>query len=351
MKKSLKSPGNKQVFKNIAILVVLAVAVYLILPQIIVIENSWQVLKKMFPWAVGLAFLAQVISYLGNGFLLQKTLKITNHVVSLLRSTLIVLGAASIGLVGGGTVGSSAAIFQWTSEEKGSVGSSTLASLIPSLFNSLMLVLFSIFGLVHLLLVHDLTQIQLIGFSITLFFLGLVIGVSILASRNRKRASTVIMWGAGKVTHLRRKPFDSTLTSIDVENIFNAWDELWKGGWHLLILGAFLNVTFDMLTLYSLFLAVGSHISFGMLLSGYALPILLGRIAFILPGGVGVIETSMAALYNSLGIPDNVAAVVVGSYRLISFWIPSLIGFPIAAYLQRSRKNSHLNLEGTRTDL
>ena len=105
-----------------------------------------------------------------------------------------------------------------------------------------------------------------------------------------------------------------------------------------------------MLTLYFLFVAAGNAISLGMLLTGYALPILLGRIAFILPGGVGVVETSMAALYSSLGVSNSEAVVVVGCYRLISFWTPTLIGFPIAAYLHRSRKhyaNNHTmeNLE------
>jgi uncharacterized membrane protein YbhN (UPF0104 family) len=32
--------------------------------------------------------------------------------------------------------------------------------------------------------------------------------------------------------------------------------------------------------------------------------------------------------------------VVVLGYRLISFWIPSLVGFPIAAYLQSSQSRS-----------
>ena len=220
------------------------------------------------------------------------------------------------------------------------MGGATLASLLPSLFNSLMLVLFSIFGLVHLILVNNLSQRQIIGFSITLVFLGLVMGASILASRYRARASVVIIWVAKQLSHLRRKSFDLSSTKKEVDNIFIDWDELWKREWLQLTLGALLNVIFDMFTLYFLFIAAGNNISFGMLLSGYALPLLLGKIAFILPGGVGVVETSMAALYSNLGIPNATTVVVVLGYRLISFWIPSLIGFPIAAYLQRSHKKS-----------
>lgn len=339
------SAQKKKIWRNAATLVVLGLALYLILPQIKALSNSWQVLIKMHLWAVSLAFFAQVLSYGGSGYLLKRTLEISGQAVSLLRSMLIVLGAASIALVAGGTVGGSAAIFRWTSDEKGSVGGATLASLLPSLFNSLILVVFSVFGLAHLIIVHDLTRIQLIGFSITFVFLGLVIAISILASHYRNRISSVIIQVLKFAARLRRKPFNSTKTLKDTDNIFLAWDVLWRGKWHLLALGAFLNVFFDMFTLYLLFIAAGNNITFGMLLSGYALPLLLGRIAFILPGGVGVVETSMVALYASLGIPNTTAVVVVGAYRLISFWIPSLIGFPIASFLQRSRSKSNKDKE------
>lgn len=99
-----------------------------------------------------------------------------------------------------------------------------------------------------------------------------------------------------------------------------------------------MNVVFDMLTLYLLFVASGKFLSPGILLAGYGLPLLFGKMAFIVPGGVGVVESSMAAIYDGLGIPDGNAVVVVLGYRLISFWLPSFAGFPVAAYLQSNRE-------------
>ncbi len=64
------------------------------------------------------------------------------------------------------------------------------------------------------------------------------------------------------------------------------------------------------------------------------MPLLLGKVAFIIPGGVGVVEASMVALYHALGIPSMMAALVVLAYRLLSFWIPSLAGFAVAAWLE-----------------
>jgi uncharacterized membrane protein YbhN (UPF0104 family) len=327
-------------WRKIGILAVLGVMVHLILPQITALENSWKVLTSLALWAVGLAFITQVLSYLGSGFLLQSILAIAHQKVSLWLNTLIVLGSTSIGMVAGGIVGSSAAIYRWTSEGEGSMEGATLASIFLPQFNSIMLVLISIFGLIHLMLVNSLTQAQLIGFGATLLILGLIIGGAALAVRFRNQATKAIIWMSSRVARLRRKSFNPNATRLEASNLFGAWDALWHGAWHRPAEGAFLNVAFDILTLYFLFIAAGENISPGVLLAGYGLPLLLGKVAFIIPGGVGVVESSMAVLYNGMGVPQATTVVVVLGYRLISFWIPSLVGFPIAAYLQSSQSRS-----------
>lgn len=327
--------------RKIGALVLLGVAVHLILPQITALEHSWQVLQSLIPWAVGLAILAQVLSYLGSGYLLQTILKLTHESVNLFRSTLIVMGAASIGMVAGGLIGNSAAIYHWTSRGEGHPEGATLASILPSIFNNLVLVLISIFGLIHLLLTHSLTQAQLIGFSAILFILAGLIGGGMFALQHRERAAGIMLWTARQLARIRRKPFDPAEMQTYASNLFSAWDSLRSGVWRKPALGAVLSVIFDMLTLFFLFLAAGHAINPGVLLAGYGLPLLLGKMAFVVPGGVGVVEGSMAALYNGLGVPDAVTVVVVLGYRLVSFWIPSLSGFPIAVYLQRSSRPNH----------
>lgn len=58
-----------------------------------------------------------------------------------------------------------------------------------------------------------------------------------------------------------------------------------------------------------------------------------------LPGGVGVVEGTMAALYSGLGVQSSIMVVVILVYRMFSFWLPTLVGFPLAAYLQHSKDN------------
>lgn len=327
-------------WQKIGYLSVLGIALYLILPQITALENSWQVLKSMALWAVVLAFVSQFLSYLGSGFLLQSILAIAHQKVSLWLNTLIVLGSYSIGMVAGGMIGTTAVIYRWTSGGQGSMEGATLASIFLPQFNSIILVLVSIFGLVHLIMVHRLTQAQLIGFGATMLILVLIIGGVSLVVRFRNQASKAIMGLSSRLARLQRKSFDPDATRQDANDLFAAWDVLWQGAWHRPMVGAFLNVAFDMLTLYFMFVAAGENVSLGVLLAGYGLPLLLGKVAFIIPGGVGVVESSMVALYTGLGVPQATTVVVVLGYRLISFWIPSLAGFPIAAYLQRSQNRS-----------
>jgi glycosyltransferase 2 family protein len=343
LKKTILDFITQHHVKNrILLLLLLGIVVHLILPQISSLEKSWQVLVKMNLWLVGLAFISEIICYSGYGYMLQQSLAIAKQAQTLLRSTLIVLGANSVGMVAGGVVGNSAAVFRWTSQDDGDLEGSTLASLLPSLFNNLMLVILSVFGLLHLLVVHDLTKFQIISFSLMLLILAFLISLFILAVRQRQRAVMLIDGWLLKLAQVRHQAHDSETTRRQLMTLFSAWDELKKGKWEKVALGAVINSAFDLLTLYILFTAAGQNIQPEVLLTGYGLPLLLGKMAFIIPGGVGVVESSMAALYSGMGIPHATIVVVILSYRLISFWIPGLLGFPIAAYLQTTFNHHQL---------
>ncbi|TFG72230.1 MAG: hypothetical protein E4H27_03030 [Anaerolineales bacterium] len=97
-----------QVARYLPIVLILGLAVHLLLPQITALEHSLDVIRKMAWWAVGLAIFAQVSSYLGNGYTLQSLVRIAKENITLLKSTAISIAAASIGLVAGGMVGTSA---------------------------------------------------------------------------------------------------------------------------------------------------------------------------------------------------------------------------------------------------
>jgi len=57
-----------RLWRYLPILLVLGLAVQLLVPQITTLENSWSVVKGLTWWAVAVAVVVQVLSYLGSGF-------------------------------------------------------------------------------------------------------------------------------------------------------------------------------------------------------------------------------------------------------------------------------------------
>jgi len=318
-------------------LIVLGLAVHLLLPQIASLKHSIQVIQQMILWAVGLAIVAQIASYLGSGYLLKTLVELSDNRLSVLRGTLITLAGASFGMVAGGMVGSATAVYRWMQKENVKPQAATLAGTIPGLFNNVVLVSVSLVGLVHLLLVHQLSRLQGISFILILASLIGVIGLLVWGISNHASLTKLAERVGRRWASFRKKEYNPKKTDTWLAGLFSAADMLLAGGWRGPLLGAALNVAFDMLTLYFLFIAAGHRISLGVLLTGYGLPLLLGKMAFMVPGGVGVIESTMVGLYTGLGVPNPVTVVVVLSYRILSFWLPLILGFPMILVLEKKK--------------
>jgi uncharacterized protein (TIRG00374 family) len=328
-----------QIGRYLLPLIVLALAFHLLVPQLTSSENSIKIVRQMSIWAVALALVAQIMSYLGSGYLLKAIVRLSGDTLSIIIGTLIVLAAASLGMVLGGMLGTSAATFRWIQKEGIKSEAAGLAGTIPGFFNISVLALVSLAGLIHLLMVHQLTRLQALSFALILLSLGSLVGLFVWGFHHRGSLILFAHRLGRRLAGLRRSVYLPEITEKWLTELFHAWDILIEGGWRGPVLGATLNVLFDMLTLYLLFIAAGHPVSPGILLTGYGLPLILGKLAFIVPGGVGIIEGTMVALYNSLGVPAPVSVVVVLAYRFLSFWLPLFLGFPSIWVLQtRIRK-------------
>lgn len=322
-----------RVWRYLIPLFLMGLAVHLMLPQLTTLERMFQVIKHMILWAVAIALAAQVLSYLGNGYLLKAIVALVGQVMTILSGTLIVTAASSIGLVAGGLFGNAAATYRWVHSRGVSAEGAILAGWLPTMFNNFALILVSLVGMLYLLIIHRLSIWLAISFAIIMMIFCLIIGVLIWGVHNRLKITRLVTSIANFWASFRRRPFDPSRINVTMKQLLGAYEVLKVGGWRGPSLGAFLNISFDMLTLYFLFIAAGHTVGPGILLLGYGLPQLLGKVTF-LPGGVGVVEGSMAAMYNSLGVPDPISVIVILSYRVISFWMPSAIGFLIIPYLK-----------------
>lgn len=296
--------------RYLPMLILLGLAVHLLLPQITELENSIKVIEQMTLWAVGLALLAQASSYVGLGYLLSAAVAIVQDHLPFTRAMLIGIAASDVGLVAGGVVGNAAGVFRWSRASGVSKEGALLAGSLPSLFNNLLLALIAISGLIHLLITHTLSTFQAIAFAIILVVLSGIVGGLIWEMRHRPALNRLAGQVGTRWAGLRRRTYDPAQTAEGMDRLYATWDSLEADGWRGPLLGAAMNIGFDMLTLYLIFVAAGHEVSPGVLLAGYGLPLLLGKVSF-LPGGIGIVEATMAALYDGLGVPDPVTVVVI----------------------------------------
>lgn len=145
----------------------------------------------------------------------------------------------------------------------------------------------------------------------------------------------IAAWAAKR----RGRQIDRSAVESRVRRLFECWDIFFKSGWRGPAIGAALNTGFDMLKLACLFAAASHPVSLSILVAGYGMPQLLGKMTVIL-GGIGVVETTMVGLYHSLNIPDHIAVVAVLAYRLLSFWLPTLLGIALVPYLDHKGRHT-----------
>jgi hypothetical protein len=278
----------------------------------------------------------ETLSYVANGMLLKSVITLAGDRMATRRAALIEIGAASVALVAAGALGFGAAIYKWSRDGGISAEAAMLASWLPSVFDAAALVLFALIGGIDLLLVHRLSRITIIALAIVVSLLSLVIVTSIVLLARNDWLRSISKRFARIVKRFRPKWDDSGLFE-GVESASEVWKEMRNGGWLRPASCSILNLVFDLLCLRYAFLAAGHSVPFHLLLAGYGVPLLLGRASF-LPGGIAVVEVTMTALYGGLGVPANIAVVAVLTYRLLSFWLPSILGIPVAITMQSSRR-------------
>jgi hypothetical protein len=132
---------------------------------------------------------AQALSYLGAGYLLRSIVHLSARVLTIFRATLIVLGSYSLGMAAGGMVGAAAATYRWIQKEGTRSEVASIASTMPGFFNSIVLVLVSSAGMIHLLTVHQLSNLQVFGFALIL--LSLITATVILVWGYRHRLAVL----------------------------------------------------------------------------------------------------------------------------------------------------------------
>ncbi|MBZ5521787.1 MAG: YbhN family protein [Acidobacteriia bacterium] len=327
-------PPRPKLRRYLLLLVFLGLVLYLFLPRISAMQHELVVLASLRIPFVMLAVAAQIISYLGSGYLLRAVVNLSPRPVSVMDGALVTLGANSVGTLGGGALGTAGMTYFWLRRRGANRGAAGLGGWIPIFLNLAVLALASLGGLLVLIRLKKSSTVLAAGLTLVTLVLAVGMGTLVWCLTHREKLGGIITAVAAFLARLRRKPVDHSKIETTVEHLLAGWDGLVQGGWRGPALGAVLNTGFDMLTLCFLFWAAGYRAGAAMVLAGYGLPQLVGKSTVIL-GGAGLVETSMAALYVIIGVPHPTAIVVVLGYRLLSFWLPTLIGTALVPFLSK----------------
>jgi len=322
---------------TLPLLVLLAIAVHAILPQLATLESTAAELRQMRWWAVGLAAIAQAVSLGAYGYTVQSVARLTRDRIGGFTAVRVALAATSVGLVSGGPLGFGAATHRWLRDRGVSADGAALCASVPGLLNIAVLVAFTMIGLTYLVAHHILGHSQ----RVTLAALGVVVAGLVLLTTwllsSPERTTRLVMAVRHGLRRVRRNKVTDA-PGVDLRGrIGFIHESLRNGAWHRPILGATSKLAFDAVTLFLLFVGTGHVIHPLPLLAGYALPQLVGTISFV-PGGLGIVEGGMTGLYIAIHVPTATAVLVVLAYRGLSFWAPLLLGIPLAVGLERSRR-------------
>lgn len=99
-----------------------------------------------------------------------------------------------------------------------------------------------------------------------------------------------------------------------------------KGRLSVALVYSFIGWMFDVAAAYTVFLSLGYQIDLGILTLTYTIAMVVGLMPLLLPGGLGAVDGMMALLYLSSGVPKETALLSTLLYRLIAYWLNTLMG-------------------------
>jgi uncharacterized protein (TIRG00374 family) len=324
--------GARRVVGRVIALVVTGVALYVVLPSLAKVFGAWPRLARLSAVWLVVALVAEALSFVCN-FGIQRIVLRTQGWFAVVAAGLT--GNTVTNVLPGGSAAGAAVQFRML-ERAGinpdtAVGGLTASSLlgVGGLLMLPILTLPAVLGGSHVN--HTLVDTALIG--AVGFFVYVGLGILLLESdRPLQIAGRSAQWVWNKVRrhHAPLKGLDDRLLT-QRDQIRGALGREWKKVF-LLVIG---RLGFDFLCLLGALRATGSQPHPWLVLLAYSAA---GVIALIpaTPGGLGIVEASLAGLLVLAGVSGRSAVLATLAYRLAEYWLPMVAGL-VAYWLYRRR--------------
>ena len=229
--------------------------------------------------------------------------------------------------VPGGTVPGTAASYRLLTESE--VSGSTAATGLATQGIGSAVVLNIIFWLALLISIPLQGYNPAYGFAAILGVLLLAIfaGVVFFLTRGEAQAAVIVRKVANRLPFVKAETVTSLVQKVAdrIKILFTSSELILRAG-----VWAAANWLLDAASLWVFLFAFGARVNPVDVLVAYGLANILAVIP-VTPSGLGVIELTIIAVLKGFGVPGDLAAAGVLTWRLVNFWLP--IPFGGAAYL------------------
>jgi uncharacterized protein (TIRG00374 family) len=332
------APSRRRIVVRVLVLVVTGVALYLVLPGLIVMFGTLPQLEAVFPaWFVPI-FVLEAAAF----WCIWALMRIALHTDKWfdVACSQLTGNALSRALPGGAATGGATMYSMLSRSGFDGPTTSTALTAVGLLSTATLFVLpiLALPAIVFGLAVRsELLQGAILGGVLGIFLLT---GASILLVSDRvvRGVGHAFDWFVRRV--LRRPAPSPSLAQRLVESrdfVRGALAESWKRA----VPAALGNQLFDFLALYVSLLAVGSHVDPVLVLLAFVAGSALAMIP-ITPGGLGFVEAGLTGVLTLAGVTPDHAVLAVLLYRLFSYWLPLPAGLTASILFRRRHRSREL---------
>ncbi len=317
-------PRNVKV--TLTVLVGFFVAEYVLLPELASARREFHRLSQLNVMWLLLGALLEVAALVAYAELTHAVLSPgAPHRFRVLRINMWALAISHT--VPGGTVPGTAASYRLLTESE--VSGSTAATGLATQGIGSAVVLNVIFWLALLVSIPLQGYNPAYGFAAILgvLLLALFAGVVFFLTRGEKHAAVLVTKVANRLPFVRAETVTSLVQKVAdrMKILFTSSEILLRAG-----IWAAANWLLDAASLWVFLFAFGARVNPVDVLVAFGLANILAVIP-VTPSGLGVIELTIIAVLKGFGVPGDLAAAGVLTWRLVNFWLP--IPFGGAAYL------------------
>ncbi len=327
------SPSRlRPIVTRVAMLVIMVVVLYLLLPGLVAVFGSWHDLQSVSPlWFVAM-ILAEVASFAFVSLFTKLVLptaglfgiscaQLSGHALS----TVVPGGAATGGAVEYKMLVSAGA-------EPTAVGS---AMAVQGIVLTAAVFVLPVFALPAIVFgagaPTELVQAAYLGFGV--FVVLVAFGAGMMLSDRPVRAIARVFAGLAR---LIRRPVDrAEITTRLLDERDGVRTRLGEH-WLMAIIYSVGKWLLEYVILLLALAAVGAQPRPSLVLLAYTASAVLSMIP-ITPGGLGFVEAGLAGTLVLAGVPAGAAAVATLAYRLVTYWLPLPVG--LGAWVAHRRRH------------